>query len=344
MRYGTLRHAEQASQLGLRLALGKFTKHHSNFIRHPSVLEGRLRKNISDTSKLAQDKYQPACLERISLAYKLTAMTYDLLNPTPEIRAAEAKRLKDFYLAKKREDKSLTQERIADLCGWAGQSVVSQYLNGKIPLNFNALSKFSNVLGFSYEQVSPRLARFIKYPVVGAPFSMDLQEGDLDGPPSASAHALIPIEEWDDKTPLDPDEVELPFFKEVELSAGKGSEVMLETNGRMLRFGKRTLQKKGIDPNTAGCVPVHGNSMEPVLPDGSTVGVDTAVTAIQDGKMYAIDHDGQLRVKVLYRLPGSGLRLRSYNAEEHPDERYDGDYVRDHIRVIGKVFWYSVLL
>lgn len=78
--------------------------------------------------------------------------------------------------------------------------------------------------------------------------------------------------------------------------------------------------------------------MEPVLPDGTTVGIDTACTAIKDGKMYAIDHDGQLRVKVLYRAPGSGLRLSSYNRSEHPDETYDADYVVDNIRIIGKVF------
>ncbi|MNL19572.1 HTH-type transcriptional regulator PrtR [compost metagenome] len=119
---------------------------------------------------------------------------------------------------------------------------------------------------------------------------------------------------------------------------------MLETNGRKLRFGKRTLQRKNIDPEAAGCVPVTGNSMEPVLPDGSTVGVDTACVSVQDGKMYALDHDGLLRVKLLYRQPGGGLRLKSYNEVEHPDERYDGTYVNEHIRIIGKVFWYSVLL
>lgn len=158
-----------------------------------------------------------------------------------------------------------------------------------------------------------------------------------------SAH-LFPIEIWDDETPLGPDEVELPFFKEVELSAGKGSEVMLETGGRKLRFGRRTLQRKGVSPEAAACAPVTGNSMEPVLPDGSTVGIDTAANHVQDGKMYALDHSGQLRVKLLYKLPGGGLRLRSYNVDEHPDERYENDYVRDHIRIIGKVFWYSVLL
>lgn len=155
---------------------------------------------------------------------------------------------------------------------------------------------------------------------------------------------VVPMEVWDNETPLGPDEIELPFYEEVELSAGKGSEVMLETSGRKLRFGKRTLQKKGVPPEAAACAAVTGNSMEPVLPDGSTVGIDTSFTHVLDGKMYAIDHSGQLRVKLLYRLPGGGLRLRSHNSEEHPDERYEGDYVAQHIRVIGKVFWYSVLL
>ncbi|GGU68538.1 hypothetical protein GCM10009504_27120 [Pseudomonas laurentiana] len=270
-------------------------------------------------------------------------MTYDLLTPTPEIRSAEAARLKAIYQAKKREDPSLTQEKLADACGWAGQSVVSQYMNGKIPLNISALYRLAAYLNFQIDEVSPRLAKLARMPVLGAPHdSFAPSIGEASNPQIGPE--LIPIEVWDDSTPLGSDEVELPFFKEVELSAGKGSEVMLETNGRKLRFGKRTLQRKQIDPASAGCVPVTGNSMEPVLPDGSTVGVDTAATQVQDGKMYAINHDGQLRVKLLYRMPGGGLRLRSYNSDEHPDERYDGDYVESHIQVIGKVFWYSVLL
>lgn len=163
-------------------------------------------------------------------------------------------------------------------------------------------------------------------------------------PAAQSTPSLMPIEVWSDETPLGDDEVEIPFFKEVELAAGKGSEVMLETGGRKLRFGKRTLQRKGIPPEAAAAAVVTGNSMEPVLPDGSTVGVDTSRTQVTDGQMYAINHEGQLRVKVLYRTPGNGLRLRSYNSDEHPDERYDGTYVAEHIRVIGKVFWYSVLI
>ena len=151
------------------------------------------------------------------------------------------------------------------------------------------------------------------------------------------------IDEWDSNTPLDEDEVELPFFMEVELAAGSGTCEVKENHGPKLRFAKSTLKRQGVDPANAACVKVAGNSMEPVLPDGSTVGIDTAKTTIVDGKMFAIDHDGMLRVKTLYRVPGGGIRLKSFNNDEFPDEVYTGDEAK-HIRVIGKVFWYSVLI
>lgn len=168
-----------------------------------------------------------------------------------------------------------------------------------------------------------------------------------DTPVAALANATMlgPISVWDDDTPLDDDEVYVPFLKEVELSAGSGRTVIEASSSRKLRFGKQTLRNQGVQFDHAVCVTVHGNSMEPVLPDGSTVGVDTSSTSVKDGKMYAVDHGGELRVKTLYRIPGGGLRFRSFNNDEHPDEEYSAqDLAEKSISVLGKVFWYSVLL
>jgi len=149
---------------------------------------------------------------------------------------------------------------------------------------------------------------------------------------------------WDDETPLDDDEVYVPFLKEVELSAGAGITAVHESPRQKLRFGKMTLRRQGVQPSEAVCVTVSGNSMEPVLPDGSTVGVDRGTTTITDGKMYALDHGGQLRVKTLYRLPGGGIRMRSFNRDEHPDEEYTPqDMLEKEIAVLGRVFWSSAL-
>jgi phage repressor protein C with HTH and peptisase S24 domain/DNA-binding XRE family transcriptional regulator len=159
---------------------------------------------------------------------------------------------------------------------------------------------------------------------------------------SSNAEYYGGVDTWDSDTPLSQDEVSLPFYTEVEASAGTGQFRVQENHGPKLRFSKSTLSRYNISPENAACIKVKGNSMEPVLPDGATVGVDTASTSIIDGKMFAIDHDGMLRVKMLYRMPGGGIRFRSYNSDEHPDEQYTGDDLQ-YIRIIGRVFWSSVL-
>lgn len=160
----------------------------------------------------------------------------------------------------------------------------------------------------------------------------------------ANADMIGPLDVWDDETPLDDDEVYVPFLKEVELSAGGGRSTVQVSPRQKLRFGKITLRRQGVQPSEAVCVTVRGNSMQPVLPDGSTVGVDKGNTSVSDGKMYALDHGGQLRVKTLYRLPGGGIRMRSFNRDEHPDEEYTSTEMSEAgIEILGRVFWSSVL-
>lgn len=148
---------------------------------------------------------------------------------------------------------------------------------------------------------------------------------------------------WDSKTPLSEDDVEVPFYTEVELSAGNGSVVQLQNDGPKLRFSRNTLKRQGVEIANAACVTVRGNSMEPVIPDGATVGIDTSKTEVKDGDMYAISWDGELYVKTLTRKPGGGLRIRSFNIDEYPDETLSKEEAAD-INIIGRVFWYSVLM
>lgn len=150
------------------------------------------------------------------------------------------------------------------------------------------------------------------------------------------------IAPWDSGTPLDNDEIEAPFFTDVELAAGNGSMLTHQNNGPKLRFSRATLRRQGVSPHAAVCVSITGNSMEPVLPDGCTVGIDTSATDIRDGKMYAIRHGDLIRIKLLYRIPGGGLRVRSFNRDEYPDEEYRLEQMADMV-IIGRVFWSSAL-
>jgi phage repressor protein C with HTH and peptisase S24 domain len=139
------------------------------------------------------------------------------------------------------------------------------------------------------------------------------------------------------------DEVLIPYFKEVSLSAGGGDFLQLETNGRTKKFAKTELKALGVDISNSACATVHGDSMTPVLPHGSSVGVDMSDTKVKDGKMYAIDRGGMLYIKRLYKEANNGLRIFSYNKEEYPEERLTEEQVK-RIKIIGRVFWYSALV
>ena len=218
-----------------------------------------------------------------------------------------------------------SQAKLAELCGWKSQSRVGNYEAGSRTVSPSDAEVLAKVLGVEPAEI-----------IFGAPQRSEKAEDE----------AILNIsgfEFWDSDTPLSDEEVEIPFYMEVELAAGHGISDVREYHGPKLRFAKSTLRKSNVDPTHAACVRVSGNSMEPVLPNGSTVGVDTSQTNVIDGKMYAINHDGMMRIKTLYKLPGGGLRLRSFNTDEWPDERYESDDIKQ-IKVIGKVFWYSVLL
>lgn len=232
-------------------------------------------------------------------------------------------------IAQKREALGLNQSELARRLGVTPQAVQKWESGMAIPR------------GGRLEDIATALSTSVAY-LLGAESGM---AGRMPAPADrTNAHIIGMVDAWDDATQLDEDEVYVPFLKEVELSAGNGRTTVECSGNRKLRFGKLTLRRQGVSPNDAVCVMVSGNSMEPVLPDGSTVGVNRAVTKVTDGKMYAIDHDGQLRVKVLYRLPGGGLRLRSYNRDEYQDEEYSADDVKNHrITILGKVFWSSAL-
>lgn len=148
------------------------------------------------------------------------------------------------------------------------------------------------------------------------------------------------VSAWDHTTPLPADEVEVPFLRDIELAAGDGSFSEDDYNGFKIRFSKATLRRVGADTSGKGviCFPAHGDSMEPIIPDGTTVAVDTGNKKVVDGKIYAINQDGLKRIKQLYRMPGGKLTIHSFNRDD--DETAD----EADVEIIGRVFWYSVIL
>ncbi|MDC9607208.1 XRE family transcriptional regulator [Xenorhabdus griffiniae] len=148
------------------------------------------------------------------------------------------------------------------------------------------------------------------------------------------------IDSWDNNTQLDSDGVEVPFLKDIEFACDNECCVSVDYSGH-IRLSKSTLRCVGADSDgsTTLCFPAKGNSMKPVIPDGAIVAIDTANKRIVDGKVYAIEQDGLKRLKILHRKPRGKILIRSYNREEYEDEIAD----ESDVKIIGKMFWYSVI-
>ncbi|RBL69985.1 transcriptional regulator [Pseudomonas sp. MWU13-2625] len=225
--------------------------------------------------------------------------------------------------------RSITPTWLAEKFGVSTQSVNNWFVRG-IPKK--DLYRVSKELGLRFEWLESGDG----HPTMEG--VGDARDRNVDG-------ELTDIDTWDEQTPLGEDEVYVPFLHEVELSAGSGRFAIEESDSGKLRFFKKDLRQNNVQFNNAKCVSVSGNSMVPVLRDGATVGVNLGKNSLKDivdGEMYAINHNGQLRVKQLFRIP-TGIRLRSFNRDDHPDEDYTfSDIQEQQISIIGHVFWWAM--
>ncbi|RLL32497.1 helix-turn-helix transcriptional regulator [Acinetobacter cumulans] len=152
----------------------------------------------------------------------------------------------------------------------------------------------------------------------------------LTGEDSGLDGLVTKVSEWDTDTPVDNDEVEIPFYKEILVSCGSGSLVEIIGNEtRKLRLSKSTLRQYGVESANAYALTAFGDSMTPVINNGATVYVDLGRTSIVDGKIYAINHGGLFKFKYLYRMPKGGVRIVSANKDEYPEEILTAEDIMD---------------
>ena len=178
-----------------------------------------------------------------------------------------------------------------------------------------------------------------------------LENGDMPTQatslPTSEKRPKVVLEQltaWDSDTPLREDEVEIPYLKSMEVSAGSGRTVVQPEFGRGLRFSIITLRQCGVDAANALCATVTGRSQEPLILHGAIVGIDRGMTKVLPDHLFAVEQDGELRIKFVERIESGGLRLISYNRAEYPDESYTFDqFVEQQMKVLGRVFWWSTI-
>nr|DAK29112.1 MAG TPA: Repressor protein CI [Caudoviricetes sp.] len=220
-----------------------------------------------------------------------------------------------------RERAGMTQAELAEKLG-KGQTTIQKIETGQT-IRPRFLEEMAAVLG-----VSPH----------------ELQYGDTTKIEKAESNAkdFGSFRLWSGNDPLPEDEYYYaPFYKDIAMMGGAGSTEMEDYNGFRLPFGKASLYRNGITPSNVSCCTLTGDSMEPVIPDGATIGIDQGETTIRDGKIYAFRHDDVYRVKRLYLLPGGKVRINSFNQDE---PAYRDEIVSlAEIEIIGRGFNWSVM-
>lgn len=81
----------------------------------------------------------------------------------------DARRLKQIWLAKK-DALHLSQVKAAKELGYNSQGAISQYINGRVSLNFQAAAKFAKLLRVEINDIAPRFTPLVGKPV---PTSLD---------------------------------------------------------------------------------------------------------------------------------------------------------------------------
>ncbi|WP_055137589.1 LexA family transcriptional regulator [Pseudomonas corrugata] len=139
-------------------------------------------------------------------------------------------------------------------------------------------------------------------------------------------------------------DIELPFYTEAPIATGSSKTHITEIPDQSIRLPRSHLESLEINPNDAICTTMVGDSMAERIEDGSILAIDRGLTQVIDGQIYALEHDGMLRIKYLHRIPGNRLRLRSHNSAAYPDEVFSAEQIEaQNIRVLGWVFWWSTL-
>lgn len=134
------------------------------------------------------------------------------------------------------------------------------------------------------------------------------------------------------------------FYGEVLNPDGSGRTHVAQIPNSHVRLTSEILLARDVSSEHAICASMIGNSMAHKIQSGSTVAIDRSLTHVTDGEIYALEHDGMLRIRYLYRLPNDGLRLRCHNHAQYPDEILSKQQIQEQgLRLLGWVFWWSTL-
>lgn len=221
-----------------------------------------------------------------------------------------AARLKRHWLAMPNRP---TQQALAEAWPYSGteanQSLISQYMGGRIALNHRAVLFFANQLGLRPEDIRS-----------------DLPELKLD---NRIAEAPAEWGDWADVR---------GYAQATGLGAGAEADEYAESH--KLKFRAASLRRKGLRPQHLVVYYGKGDSMEPRIHDGDAILFDTSDITPRDGAVFIVQRGREMYAKRCEVLDGV-VYFRSDNphGDHHWRKAKRADNLREPIQILGRVRW-----
>lgn len=252
-----------------------------------------------------------------------------------------AERLKRIWLAIPRSERP-TQQALADAWdgdGEANQSLISQYMNGRIALNYRAVLFFARKLGCSPADIRDDLPEQV---MVSTDWDDELARKMRPDDPSVmdqvAKYGATFSRRAANETPAG-----YVRFQLMEGAGGMGQGVVNQDYPEVIRHVEvaewEVRRKIGYlpEPGRIALITGRGPSMRPQIDHGDVVMVDTSVRAFDGDGVYVINLGGETQIKML-QVRGDGLYVVSANPAyppyrvEHAEDLHIGGRV---VSVLG---------
>lgn len=215
------------------------------------------------------------------------------------LMSTPAQRLKQ---ARHARDPKMTQEELAEACGWPYGSRIGNYEQGKNEPDIESWEIMAKALGVT-----------VNHLLFG------------DDPDSKAAA-------------VDAGDVEIPIYN-ARGAAGDGATNDRSIMIGSLTFKRRSLERRGLNYKDLATIYVDGDSMSPGIRDGAVVIFDKSKTTVRHGEVYVVRMDDELLVKRLHKTP-EGLCLISDNSADprYAPRNIPASHM-DSFQVLGQVVW-----
>lgn len=206
---------------------------------------------------------------------------------------------------------TLSQADFGRKYGLGGSSMVNQYLKGRRSLGLLAGVRFATGLEVNLCDISPRLADELNLALKANPN------------PQANINTNQP-------------EYARVQCVQLQLQVGKNefSTTPVDANGAFIAFRHDWLKHRGFDSSHLLAVRANDEGMKPTIANGDLVVINTADRKFEDAVAFAINYEGDMRIRRIVRDAGAWWLYC-----DNPDVRHfpKKQFIAKHCYILGRV-------